>query len=1303
MIWKIFLPFLFISFCFAQNNTDKWNVNENKSFIENKGQFDGRNWRSDAPILYSVNYNPFNIYFSKNGWTYRFDKLIKNPLRKENPLATPKRLSISELINVTWVNSNPNVEIIAESPVDFYYSYAVLKGDETINLNQLKGYEKLIYKNLYPNIDVEYIIHTEGGIKYNVILHPGANPKDLKLHYKPASTSALKEQINIALNNQGQLEITTSLGSVIEHAPITFYQNGALISSKYEFKDNILSFELAAYDNTKTVVIDPWIISPNFITSTAVWEVETDAAGNVYAIGGETPMELKKYDINGNLLWNYVTPFDTNNVWLGTLATDAIGNSYVTSGTSPTMHKVSPAGALLWTTQAGGNLQFSSEWWSITFNCNQTKLIVGGTWVDGLFSFDYFAGIFEIDVATGAVLADQQVDQTNISGFGATPVEVRSISSSRNAKYVFLTHKDVGTITDNLSFCGNNAPIFQVPNQKQLGYKCENYLPQTQNGGGLKGIVAGDNFFYTHGGSDIRQWDLATGALINTATIPGGSSTTVPLIGGNVINCSGLAIDDCGNVYAGSMNQVVQFDANLNVLSSIPTTFNVYDVAVNSNGEVIACGAQQNNAATNRNGRIESMNFNACNQFSLICCDANFCNPGPLCVTDGPVTIQVSTPGGTWSGTGVNASGVFDPAIAGIGAHIITYTLACGQEQQTVLVSPCQPLEACLNADGTVTITNGAGTIVWEETIAPSSSPITNQTECEACGYTWLPAIPFISPASCVDATLSTVTTCNSPGGLQQFATGVTVMPTTNFPIVVTDAAGNQIILNDLNNLPDCVTLPCTNLNVAITNQTNISCAGGSNGAATLSASGGNGSYTFSWQPGNLSGASQTGLAAGTYTVDVIDSDGCAGSVQVIITAPAPLILTTNITNAECGVANGAIDLTVSGGTSPYTYVWSNGTTTQDLTSILPGPYQVTVTDANGCQQTGNYAVSSTDGPDITLVTSQDASCFGLANGSATVSASGGAGGFTFTWQPGNLAGPTQNALAGGTYTVTVIDADGCPASLTVTINQPSEIQLDLGATPSSCTVDDGTVSVSASGGDGNFTYLWSNGSTTSTVPNVGPGIYTVTVTDGNNCQIQGSVTVNTINGPTVSISSIIDETCVGSSDGSATASASGGTPGYTYSWSPTGGNAATASGLTAGTYTVTVLDAAGCSAIQTVTIGSGALLVEVVPDAPVINNGEEVTLNVIIDPNIPGATYSWTPADGLSCSDCPNPIASPSQTTTYQVTVTTPEGCIGTALVTVFVNAPCQEAMVPSTFSPNGDGLNDLFCVLEIVFNRWN
>jgi gliding motility-associated-like protein len=1365
----------------SELNSDKWNYSDG-AFIENKGQFDNRNWNSNSQIKYGYTQNPFYIFFTKQGVTYRLDKMIKNPEHKKDRSVLPKRTNISELITADWIGSNSNVEIISKNKISNYFSYAIEgnSNKDVKNLNRVPGYKSITYKNIYDNIDVEYTLHPEGGVKYNIILHPGADPSQIKLKYSTANTNVKDENITLSLNDKGQLEINTSLGDIIEHKPVTFYENGGKeISSDYTFENNILSFDLDNYDSSKKVVIDPWIVSPTYQTSTAAWEVETDAAGNVYSIGGETPMELKKYDINGNLQWTYVTPWDTSNVWLGTLATDANGNSYVTSGVTAAMHKVDNAGNFIWQTALSGGLEFNSEWWSITFNCDETQLIVGGTWVNGILSFDFYAGIFEIDVATGNVISDQTVDQTNIGGFGANPIEVRSISSSKNAKYIFLTHNDVGAINQNFGTCPSEEPIYQEDNQDNLGYKCENYLPATQNGGGLKALVANDNFFYTHSGDQIRQWDLTNGTLINTVSLPGGASSTVPIIGGTVVENSGLDVDDCGNVYAGATNGVVKFDVNLNILTSSATSFAVYDVSVNSNGEVIACGAQQDNSATNRNGRIESLNMSACTQYTLICCDANVCAVDTLCETDAPVALDPATPGGTWSGTGVDASGNFDPSVSGVGTHQITYTIPCGSETIEITVNPCTTLDLCVETNGDLTITNGTGPYVWEEEV--NGTPITNQTECQNCGFTWL-------AGQCLDGFLP-VTTC--PGvSWSQYATGVTTTPPTTLPIQVSDNVGASIIITDLSTLPACNSNPCTGVTVTmnIDNQADVSCAGGTDGSATVSGAGGTGPYNFVWQPGNLSGSSQTGLTPGTYTIGVQDGNGCTGTGTVTINEPSPITLNPNSIDATCGAADGEVSVAPTGGAGSYSYSWSpGGQTTATVSNVGVGSYTVTVTDGNGCTESTTITVNTTNGPTISVVSTTDVSCFGSADGSAQVSASGGTPNYTYTWNPGGLSGDTQSNLSPGTYTIQVEDASGCTSTATVTISEPSEIVLTTSFTASSCTVNDGSATVSASGGAGSFNYSWSpGGGTTATINNIGAGAYTVIVTDGNGCTSQEIVNVPSVNGPIISVDNVSDVSCFGNADGSATISVSAGTPGFTYSWSPSGGTNPTENGLSAGSYIVTVEDAAGCISTETVTItepdeliingnvtnaqcassdgeittttaggdgnytynwspsggntpdinglsegtydvtvtdGNGcsasesflvaqgdSINVNIVPDNSTIQSGDEVVFNVTTNPTVTNPTYTWTPADGLSCTNCQSPTASPNNTTTYTVIVNSDEGCVGVANATILIIQPCGEPFVPTIFSPNNDGNNDFLCVFGdcfqslnlAIYNRW-
>ncbi|MBN8861270.1 MAG: SprB repeat-containing protein, partial [Sphingobacteriales bacterium] len=236
------------------------------------------------------------------------------------------------------------------------------------------------------------------------------------------------------------------------------------------------------------------------------------------------------------------------------------------------------------------------------------------------------------------------------------------------------------------------------------------------------------------------------------------------------------------------------------------------------------------------------------------------------------------------------------------------------------------------------------------------------------------------------------------------------------------------------------------NITSGISSQINVSCSGGSNGSATVSASGGAAPYTYSWAPSGGTAATATGLAAGSYTVTITDNIGCTKTQTVNITQPAAI--TSSIvsqTNIACnGGSTGAATITASGGTGTLTYNWTPGNPTGDGTasvSGLPaGTWTCTITDANSCTKTQSVTITQPSVITSSVSSQTNVSCNGGSNGSATITASGGTGPYIYSWAPSGGTAATATGLAAGPYTVTITDANACTKTQSVTITQPAVI-----------------------------------------------------------------------------------------------------------------------------------------------------------------------------------------------------------------------------------------------------------------------
>jgi hypothetical protein len=324
----------------------------------------------------------------------------------------------------------------------------------------------------------------------------------------------------------------------------------------------------------------------------------------------------------------------------------------------------------------------------------------------------------------------------------------------------------------------------------------------------------------------------------------------------------------------------------------------------------------------------------------------------------------------------------------------------------------------------------------------------------------------------------------------------------------------------------------------------NVLCFGNATGSIDLSVTGGTTPYTYAWS-NSATTQDLANLVAGTYTVTVTDANACTKTLSATITQPsAGLTASATTVNSTCGNANGSVDLTVTGGTSPYTYLWSNNATTQDLSNVLAGTYTVTVTDNNGCTKTTSATVNNTGGPSLSE-THVNVLCYGNNTGSIDLSVSGGTAPYTYAWTGGTTTQDRSNLVA-GTYCVTVTDANACSATVCVNITQPADLVLSETHVNLLCYgTSTGSIDLSVTGGVSPYTYAWAGGATTQDRNGLMAGTYTVTVTDANNCSktLSATITQPTDISPVFLTNHV---TCFGGNNGSIDLSVSGGTPGYT-------------------------------------------------------------------------------------------------------------------------------------------------------------
>ncbi|MBN4052471.1 SprB repeat-containing protein, partial [Sphingobacteriaceae bacterium AH-315-L07] len=447
-----------------------------------------------------------------------------------------------------------------------------------------------------------------------------------------------------------------------------------------------------------------------------------------------------------------------------------------------------------------------------------------------------------------------------------------------------------------------------------------------------------------------------------------------------------------------------------------------------------------------------------------------------------------------------------------------------------------------------------------------------------------------------------------------------------------------------------------TVLSVSLTG-TNLTCNAACEGQVTSTPSGGTITYSYSWS-NSATTQNLSSLCAGTYTLTLSDANGCKAGAQVSLSEPTVLVVNSGGTDATCGNTDGTACATGQDGTPGYNYNWSTGATSQCIASLASGGYTVTVTDNNGCVQTAVLAINDAGGPSAGISTQTNASCNSGNDGSVAVTTNGGTPPITYSWSTGSTA-TSISSLSAGSYVLTVTDGNNCNTIVNATITEPTAVSITTTTTNVSCNGGaDGSASATGQNGTPGYTYSWNTGATTQTISNLSAGNYTVTVTDNNSCKANTTVSITEPSALSVSLSGT-NLLCNTQCTGQVSATSSGGTASYSYSWN-TGATTQNLTGLCAGTYTVTATDNNGCKAGSQITLTEPTVLTLTTTTSNVgCNSGNDGSASATGQNGTPGYTYSWS--NGQTSQAATSLTAG-----NYGVTVTDANGCQANATVSI-------------------------------------
>ncbi len=646
-------------------------------------------------------------------------------------------------------------------------------------------------------------------------------------------------------------------------------------------------------------------------------------------------------------------------------------------------------------------------------------------------------------------------------------------------------------------------------------------------------------YFFDWGNGIVTQNRTGLAAGTYTVTVTGSNNCTTVLTNVVAEAATALAISATSTNVACFGNQTGSI--NLNPSGGTPNyAFNWGGGIVSQNRTGLAAGTYSA-TVTDANGCETTISQTISQPNSALAASAATSNVGCFGNATGSISLGVS--GGTaaysfdW-GNG-NTSQNRTNLVAGTYSATVTDANGCTTFIEKTITQPASALSATAtstdvfcngNANGTATAsaTGGSGAFSYIWTNGSTAANISGlaagtyfATVSDAENCTAEVSVNISQPTVLALAATATAQTANnlndgtataSPNGgttpyIYVWGNGATTATISGlapgaYSVTATDANGctaaQTVTVNGFN----------CNLSAAISG-TNSTCFGANNGSATVNLTGAALPVAYNWSNGGTT-ATVSGLAPGTFLVEILDASGCPATLNINISEPPKLNANATATDPTAnGVDDGTASANPTGGTGSYTFEWDNGSNTQTINGLSPATYTVIVTDANGCTAEQSVVVAFFGCVLQANYTVENVSCAGSADGKIAVSLIGGTDPLTYSWSNGQTTA-TATGLSGGVYVVNIMDALGCEISVTADITEPSVLAASIsGQTNTICPNDaTGSATAKATGGTSPFQFLWSNGSTDATATGLLPGNYSVVATDGNGCMAITSVII---------------------------------------------------------------------------------------------------------------------------------------------------------------------------------------------------